>query len=64
MVLTKKDEFWYQHYGKAQELFANLAQKKGYAGKELRKRVFLIEKELLDIKDGRCDSVVALSKGA
>ncbi len=34
-----------------------------FADEELRKRMILIEEELSDIKDGRCDSVVAVSKG-
>lgn len=64
VVQTKKDEFWDLQFGKARKKFADSAQMEEYADEELRKRMILIEEELSDIKDGRCDSVVAVSKGA
>ena len=63
VVQTKKDEFWDLQYGKARKCSLNSAEMEKYADKELRERMFLIEQELFDIKDGRCDSVVAVSKG-
>ena len=64
VVQTKKDEFWDLQYGKARNMFITSAEKEAYADEELRKRMVLIEEELADIKDGRCDSIVAVSKGS
>lgn len=65
IVLTKKDEFWNQQYGsKAREGSTDVADLEAYADEKLRERITLIETELLDIKDGRCDSIVAVSKGS
>lgn len=63
VVQTKKDEYWDLHYGKARKKFVNPAEMEAYADEELRKRMILIEQELSDIRDARCDSVVAVSKG-
>lgn len=62
VVQTKKDEYWDLHYGKARKKFVNPAEMEAYADEELRKRMILIEQELSDIRDGRCDSFVAVSK--
>lgn len=64
VVLTKKDEFWDLQFGRARKTFDNLADMEKYADEELRTRMALIEEELSDIKDGRCDSLVAVSKGS
>ena len=64
VVQTKKDEFWDLQYGKARRNCINSTDMEAYADEELRKRMILIEEELSDIKDGRCDSVVAISKGS
>ena len=64
VVQTKKDEFWDLQFGRARKHFDILADMEAYANEELRKRMILIEEELSDIKDGRCDSVVAVSKGS
>ena len=64
VVQTKKDEFWDLQYGRARRSFVSPADMEAYADEELRKRMILIEEELSDIKDGRCDSVVAVSKGS
>lgn len=64
VVQTKKDEFWDLQYGKARRMFVNSAEMEAYADEELRKRMVLIEGELSEIKDGRCDFVVAVSKGS
>ena len=63
VVQTKKDEFWDLQYGKARRMFVNTTEMEAYADEELRKRMILIEEELSDIEDGRCDAVVAVSKG-
>ena len=63
VVQTKKDEFWDLQYGKARRTFVTPAEIEAYADEELRKRMILIEEELSDIKNGRCDAVVAVSKG-
>ena len=63
-VQTKKDEFWDLQYGKARKIYVNSAEMEKHADDELRERMILIEQELSDIKDGRCDSVVAVSKGS
>ena len=63
VVQTKKDEFWDLQYGKARRTYVNSADMEAHADGELRKRMILIEEDLSDIKDGRCDSVVAVSKG-
>ena len=63
-VQTNKDEFWDLQYGKARKFCVNEAEREKHADEELRERMILIEQELSDIKDGRCDSVVAVSKGS
>lgn len=40
-----------------------MTELEAHADEELRKRTILIEEELSDIRDGRCDAVVAVSKG-
>ena len=64
VVLTKKDEFWDLQFGRNRKKFPEFADLEAYADEELRKRTVLIEEELSDIKDGRYDSVVAVSKGS
>lgn len=64
IVQTKKDEFWDLQYGRARRIYVDSADMEAYADEELRKRIILIEEELSDIKHGRCDSVVAVSKGS
>ena len=63
VIGTKKDEFWDMQYGKSRKLFNNEAELEAHADKELRDRMSLIELELSAIDDGRCDAIVAVSKG-
>lgn len=59
----KKDEFWDIQYGKARRLVPNAADRDAYADEQLRLRMGLLEEELSEIKNGRYDIAVAVSKG-
>ena len=59
----KKDEFWDIQYCKARREVANVADRDAYPDKQLHQRMSLIEEELSDIKNGRYDTIVAVSKG-
>lgn len=64
VVGTKKDEFWDMQYGRARREVANSADRDAFADEQLRQRMSLIEEELSDIKYGRYDTAVAVSKGS
>ena len=63
VVGTKKDEFWDMQYGKARKKFADQADMERHADDELRDRMKLMKEEVSNIQDGRCDVMVAVSKG-
>lgn len=63
VIGMKKDEFWDMQYGKACKAVANLADRDAYADEQLRLRMGLIEEEFSEIKNGRYDIAVAVSKG-
>ena len=63
VVGTKKDIFWAMQYRKAGEKFSDPTDMESYADNGLRDRTRLIKEEILNIQDGRCAAVVAVSKG-
>lgn len=60
---TKKDVYWNTKFGESRKQFALLADLQAHADAELDNRMREIEDEVDSITDGRCDAIVAVSKG-
>lgn len=63
VVGTKKDIYWNTKFGESRKKFALLADLEAHADKEVDNRMREIEEEIDSITNGRCDAVVAVSKG-